>query len=161
MNKRKNEEISKFLLTKKEFKLFIALKNKISDYLEILNYQYTKEKIPYSVMVLQASEKSIKETLSNIRKTDILLKIPYLPHHYLLFFQNSSCKDSIEIGSRLTSLIERTFMLNQKNISHKAALICFEENPPKILDLCYEIILTIKNIKNNDSNDFWIGIERI
>jgi hypothetical protein len=160
MKKRKNEEVNEILFNKKEFKLFIALKNKISDYVELLNYHYETNKIPYTVMVIFATEESMKETLSNIRKTDIFLNIPHLRNHYLLFFQNTDCKEAIEVGSRLTSLIERTFMINKKNISHKVAVISFEEKPPSLLNLCHEIILVTKKFKQENSNDFWVEIKR-
>jgi hypothetical protein len=160
MKNRRNEEINEILFNKKEYKIFIALKKKIIDYVELLNYQYSSKNIPYSAMIIHASEDSMKETLQNIRKTDIFLNIPYIKNHYLLFFQNTDCKQAIKVGSRLTSLINRTFMLNKKNISHKVAIVSFEQNPPPVIDLCYEILLIIKKFKNENKDDFWVEIKR-
>lgn len=160
MNKRKNESLNQYLLDEKEFKIFISLQKKLNEYLELLNYLYEIKKIKYTIMIIKASEKSIKETLSNIRKTDIFLKIPYTKNHYILLLQNTECKSAVEFGSRLTSLINRTFMLNKKNISHKVSLISFEKTPPKTIDVCYEILYIMKKFKEKTGDDYWVEIKR-
>jgi len=160
MNKRKNEDLHQFLLEEKEFKIFISLKRRLKEYLELLNQLYESKKIKYTIMVIKASEKSIKETLSYIRKTDIFLKIPYIPNHYIIILQNTECKAAIEVGSRLTSLINRTFMINKKQISHKVSLISFEKEPPSLVEICYEIIYIIKKFKEDTGDDYWVEIKR-
>ncbi|GAB6073896.1 hypothetical protein [Nautilia lithotrophica] len=160
MNKRKNEALNQYLLDEKEFRIFISLKKRLEEYLEILNYLYELKKIKYTMIIIKSSEKSIKETLNYIRKTDIFLKIPYTKNHYIIILQNTECKSAVQFGSRLTSLINRTFMLNKKNITHKVSLISFESQPPNILDICYEIIQIIKKFKENTSDDYWVEIKR-
>jgi len=160
MKKRKNEEKHQFLLEEKEFKIFISLKRRLKEYLELLNQLYESKKIKYTIMIIKASEKSIKETLDNIRKTDIFLKIPYIQNHYIIILQNTECKAAIEVGSRLTSLINRTFMIHKKNISHKVSLISFEQTPPSLTEICYEIIYIIKKFKEDTGDDYWVEIKR-
>jgi hypothetical protein len=161
MKQRKNGEMDQFLLDEKEFKILNSLQKKLFPYLETLNFLYETKKIKYSIMIIQASEKSIKETLSNIRKTDIFIKIPYLKNHYILLLQNTECKSAVAFGSRLTSLINRTFMLNKKSITHKVSLMSFENNAPTLLEICYETVRLIKNFKNEVKNDdYWIEIKR-
>jgi hypothetical protein len=161
MNKRKNESLNQYLLTKTEFKILHSLKRRLEDYIETLNYLYQTKKVKYTIIIIQASEKSIKETLSNIRKTDIFLKIPYIQNHYIIILQNTECKPAVQFGSRLTSLINRTFMLNKKQIRHKISLIAFENEPPKIMDICYETVQIIKKFKETtDNDDYWVEIKR-
>jgi hypothetical protein len=160
MNKRKNENLNQYLLDEKEFKIFISLQKRLGEHLELLNYLFETKKIKYTIMIINASEKSIKETLTNIRKTDIFLKIPYTQNHYILLLQNTECKSAVEFGSRLTSLINRTFMLNKKSISHKVSLIAFEKNPPKTIDVSYEILYIMKKFKEKTGDDYWVEIKR-
>ncbi|ACM92461.1 hypothetical protein NAMH_1255 [Nautilia profundicola AmH] len=160
MNKRKNEALNQYLLDEKEFKIFISLKKRLEEYLEVLNYLYEIKKIKYTMIIIKSSEKSIKETLNYIRKTDIFLKIPYTQNHYIIILQNTECKSAVQFGSRLTSLINRTFMLNKKNITHKVSLISFEKIPPKSIDVCYEIIHILKKFKEKSSDDYWVEIKR-
>ncbi|WP_456478986.1 hypothetical protein [Nautilia sp.] len=158
--KRKNEDLNKYLLDGKEFKIFISLQKKLKHYLELLNHLYETKNIKYTIMFIKSSEKSIKETLSNIRKTDIFLKVPYTQNHYILLLQNTESKSAVEFGSRLTSLINRTFMLNKKNITHKVALIAFGKKPPELIEVCYEILYIMKQFKENSGNDYWVEIKR-
>ena len=160
MNKRKNETLNQYLLNRQETKILISLKKRLYEYLEILNHLYELKKIKYSLIIIKSSEESIKETVSYIRKTDIFLKIPYIKNHYIIILQNTDCKSAIQLGSRLTSLIKRIFILNKKNISHKISLISFESQPPNILDICYEIIQIIKKFKENTGDDYWVEIKR-
>ncbi len=161
MKQRKNQELDQFLFDKKEFKILISLQNRLSKYIDALNYLYNSKNVKYTLMVIKASEKSIKETLSNIRKTDIFLKIPYSKNHYILILQNTECKSAIQFGSRLTSLISRTFMLNKKHIDHKVALIAFETTPPSIMEICYETVHIMKKFnEENKDTDYWIEIKR-
>ena len=160
MKKRKNESLNHYLLNEKEFKTYISLHKKLKEYLKLLNHLYESKGIKYSLILINASEKSIKETISNIRKTDIFIKIPYMQEHYLIILQNTESKSAVAFGSRLTSLINRSFMLNKKQISHKIALISFNNTPPNITEICYEIINIIKKFKNDPKDDYWIEIKR-
>jgi len=107
MNKRKNESLNQYLLDDKEFKIFLSLQKRLGEYLELLNYLYELKKIKYSVMIIKASEKSIKKT-----------------------------------------------------ISHKVSLISFETTPPKLLEVCYEIMYIMKKFKEKTGDDYWIEIKR-
>ncbi len=158
--KRKNEDLNKYLLSNKEFKIYIALEKKLAPHIRLLNYLFENKKIKYSIMIIKATEKSIQETTSYIRKTDIFLKIPYTSNHYLLLLQNTDSKAAIQFGSRLTSLINRTFLINKKTISHKVSLIAFEKTPPTLVNLTYEILLLIKKFKEKNGEEHWVEIKR-
>jgi hypothetical protein len=160
MKKRKNEQFDHYLLDEKEFKIFISLKKRLKEYLKLLNFLKETKNVKYTIMIIKASEKSIKETLINIRKTDIFIKIPYTTNHYILLLQNTECKCAVEFGSRLTSLINRTFMLNKKNIKHKVSLIYFDKKIPSLTQTCYEIVQTLKKFKEKDGDDYWVEIKR-
>jgi len=160
MNKRSNNAQNKYLLDTKELKTCIALKEKIQDHIQILNHLYNTKDIPYTVMILEASEKSIIETIEYIRKTDIFVKIPYKQNFYIIMLQNTDSKSAIDFASRLTGLIKRNFMINKKTISHKLALISFEQNAPDVVELCYEITYTLKKFKQHQGNDYWVEIKR-
>jgi len=160
MNQRQNEDLNKYIFDDRMFKIYIALEKKLSKYLELLNRLYETKGVKYTVMVVKASEKSIKETVSNIRKTDIFFKIPYTQTGYVIILQNTDCRFAIEYGSQLTGLINRAFMINKKEITHKVSLISFESKPPKIVDVCYEIVYNLKKFKEIKTNDFWVEIKR-
>jgi len=161
MNKRKNDNLYQYLLNTNEFKIYISLKKKLEDYINLLNLLFNEKNIKYSIIIIKASEKSIKETLENIRQTDIFFKIPYKKNFYILILQNTDSKAAIEFGSRLTSLINRIFMLNKKNISHKLALISFKSKPIKIEKLCYEIVSILRDFKNTQTENYWVEIKRL
>ena len=161
MNKRKNDNLNRFLLNEKELKIYRSLLNKLDEYIALMNRLFETKNIKYSIIIINASEKSIKETRSYIRNTDIFLKVPYMQHYYILLLQNTECKSAVEFGSRLTSLINRNFMLHKKNISHKIALISFNTTPPTAIDVCYEILNIIKKFKNDPKNDYWVEIKRL
>jgi len=158
--KRKNEDLNKYLLTEKEFRIYIALEKKLEPHIKLLNHLFEKKKIKYSIMIIKATEKSIQETISYIRKTDIFIKIPYTRNHYILLLQNTDSKSAIQFGSRLTSLINRTFLINKKTISHKVSLIAFEQTPPELVELTYEILSVMKKFKEKTSEDYWVEIKR-
>ena len=160
MNKRKNDNLNQFLLNEKELKIYRSLLNKLDKYISLMNRLFETKNIKYSIIILNASEKSVKETKNNIRKTDIFFKIPFMPNFYILLLQNTECKSAVEFGSRLTSLINRTFMLNKKNISHKIALISFSSTPPTVIDVCYEILNIVKKFNKDPKDDYWVEIKR-
>jgi len=161
MNKRKNEELNQYLLNEEEFKIFINLQQKLEKILEYLNHLYELKQIKYTIIVLKASQKSITETKSFIRKTDFFFKIPFTVNHYIIILQNTECKSAIEFGSRLTSLINRLFLLKKKNISHKISIISFKTKPPSLVEVCYEILFIMKKLAITDDNIYWSEIKRV
>ncbi len=160
MKKRNSEEKNRFLLTQEKFKISTSLKKELNKYIKTLNYLLKEKSIPYTIMILKTTQDCIKELRNNIRSTDIVFKIPKTTNYYAIILQNTSINNAIEVGSRISSLVKREFMINKKVFFNQIALFGIEQKSIKASILAYEITLYLdkKEIKNDEN--LWKIIKR-
>lgn len=143
MKRRTIDKISITLLNQKEFELLTQLKNLLKEQLRILLHLVKSRNIPFTIMILKTTNECISEIRKNIREYDLVFQIPNKENHYLIILQNTNITNAIEIGSRLSSLIKREFIIKKEIIYNQIALISIQE-PIEIEEVLYQIVTSLK-----------------
>ncbi len=143
MKRRTIDKISITLLNQKEFELLTQLKNLLKEQLRILLHLVKSRNIPFTIMILKTTNECINEIRKNIREYDLVFQIPNKENHYLIILQNTNITNAIEIGSRLSSLIKREFIIKKEIIYNQIALISIQE-PIEIEEVLYQIVTSLK-----------------
>jgi GGDEF domain-containing protein len=111
-------------------------------------------------MILKTNISCINEIRENIRKTDLVFKMP-IENYYIIILQHTNITTAIQVGSRISSLIKREFMLKKEITYHQMALISVESKV-KIKDVIYEILTSIdKNKLDKNEKDLWKKIKKL
>ncbi len=143
MKRRTIDKISITLLNQKEFELLTQLKNLLKEQLRILLHLVKSRNIPFTIMILKTTNECISEIRKNIREYDLVFQIPNKENHYLIILQNTNITNAIEIGSRLSSLIKREFIIKKEIIYNQIALISIQELI-EIEEVLYQIVTSLK-----------------
>jgi hypothetical protein len=160
MKKRFNEEKNQLLLNSTQFNIYKNLEKELKKYLKILNYLLKTKSIPYTLMILNTTHECIDKLKKHIRSTDILLKIPNIQNHYIIILQNTDTNRAITLGSRISSLIQREFMINEQNFYNQIKIFGIEKEPIKSYKLAYEIALNIDEKPTNKEQNLWEVIKK-
>jgi len=160
MKKRFNEDKNKLILNSKQFEIAKNLQDELKKYLKILNYLLETEKIPYTLMVLKTTHECIDKIKDHIRNTDILFKIPNIENHYVIILQNTNTNRAIKLGSRISSLIQRDFMLNKLIFFNQIKIFGIEKKAIKPFKLAYEIALEMNENVLDEEENIWKVIKR-